>query len=334
MEGSDAANDNSPPPEPPADNSGSQAVATAETPPPAIGDTGATDDAVSGQAATDQAADAQASASGTAGGEGTGPLDAANDDMASAKVANDNAAKSTKVAESEPPAGVQGQPPDATAAGQSARDQAADAQLAGGVGTMGEGIRVSDAGNDSKTSVANDNAAQSIDVTRSKPPGGVVADTSAAGDVISSVNLGSDFVPPRAANDDVSGMNPDQDQGTPVIGRSWDTAVAKEWEGHAVIDLRANPNANEVWDEAYQRGDLRPDGNKVTAPGWSPENNRQWVQSSIIDQHAVVYLGTEPTEKNLQNEDLNQPAVFADEINQLEAAGYHRVGDYLVPPEL
>jgi hypothetical protein len=154
MEGSDAANDNSPPPEPSGGDSGSEAVATAETAPPAEtppqadGDTGAADDAVAGQAATDQAAGAQASANGTAGGEGTGPLDAANDNMAPRQVANDNAATSVEVAESEPPDGGQDGLTDATAIGQDASAQAADAQTAADERGVSEPTRTRESAND------------------------------------------------------------------------------------------------------------------------------------------------------------------------------------------
>ena len=143
----------------------------------------------------------------------------------------------------------------------------------------------------------------------------------------------SEFVIPRAANDDVAGARYDQSEGTPVIGRLQDTAVAGEWEGHAVIDLRANPNANEVWAEAHEAGELRPDGRPVTAPGWSPGLNEDWI-GSIVDSGAIAYLGSEPSGDNLLSSDHEHPSVFAGEIAQLEDAGYQRVGDYMVPEEL
>jgi hypothetical protein len=141
------------------------------------------------------------------------------------------------------------------------------------------------------------------------------------------------FIPPRAANDDVSGTVHNLSDGTPVIGRKWDTDAARQWQGHTVIDLRANPNANEIWEEAYEAEELRPDGNPVTEPGWSPELNRDWV-NSIIDNRSVVRLATEPAGRNLWSDKLNQPAVFADEINQFKSAGYQQIDDYLVPGEL
>ena len=137
----------------------------------------------------------------------------------------------------------------------------------------------------------------------------------------------------RAANDDVAGTKYDPKSGLPVIGRRWDTAVAKEWQGHHVIDLRANPNANQAWEEAYLRGDKRPDGNPVTAPGWSPELNEDWIDS-IIENRAPVYLGSNPEGGSLWNKDLNQPSVFADEVNRLKSRGYQHIDDYLVPEEL
>ncbi len=141
------------------------------------------------------------------------------------------------------------------------------------------------------------------------------------------------FVVPRAANDDVAGGTYDASEGTPVIGRLDDTTVAREWEGHAVIDLRANPNANEVWAEAHAAGELRPDGRPVTEPGWSPELNAEWIDS-IVDSSAIVYLGSEPTGDNLLSGDHEHSSVFAGEITQLEHAGYQLVGDYMVPGNL
>lgn len=144
----------------------------------------------------------------------------------------------------------------------------------------------------------------------------------------------SDFVRPRAANDDVAGTKHDPSEGIPVIGRRDDTVVARDWEGHAVIDLRANPNANEIWAEAHERGDLRPlDGRPVTEVGWSPELNEDWIRS-IVDNRAIVYLGSEPTGNNLLSDDHKYGSVFSSEINQLQDAGYRRVGNHLVPEEL
>lgn len=144
----------------------------------------------------------------------------------------------------------------------------------------------------------------------------------------------SDFVLPRAANDDVAGTKHDPSEGIPVIGRRDDTLVARGWEGHAVIDLRANPNANEIWVEAHERGDLRPlDGRPVTEVGWSPELNEDWIRS-IVDNRAIVYLGSEPAGDNLLSDDHKYGSVFSSEINQLQDAGYRQVGNHLVPEEL
>jgi hypothetical protein len=143
----------------------------------------------------------------------------------------------------------------------------------------------------------------------------------------------SGFVVPRAANDDVAGAKYAQSEGTPVIGRLGDTEVAGEWEGHTVIDLRANPNANEVWAEAHERGDLRPDGRPITEPGWSPELNEDWI-GSIVEKGAIVYLGSEPAGDNLVSSNHQYPSVFSTEIDQLQDAGYQRVGEYMVPEKL
>jgi uncharacterized protein YukE len=90
--------------------------------------------------------------------------------------------------------------------------------------------------------------------------------------------------------------------GTPVLGRTWDTEVAKDWPGHNVLDLQK----------------------------WNPDKNREWIQS-IIDQRGTVYVGS-PTKGNMWNAARNEPTVFAQELQQLKEAGYRPVGDYLVPP--
>jgi uncharacterized protein YukE len=90
--------------------------------------------------------------------------------------------------------------------------------------------------------------------------------------------------------------------GTPVIGRLEDTAVASDWPGHAVLNL----------------------------PKWNLDRNAEWIQS-VIDQRARVYVAS-PLEGNLRDATLNRPTVFALELQQLREAGYRRVGDYMEPP--
>lgn len=143
--------------------------------------------------------------------------------------------------------------------------------------------------------------------------------------------------------------------------------------GHTVLDPKPNPNANDFaekqadWERANDRlhkpipyGDLRdaqgrgdislaavysgesvPRGDRAgeepRKDGWSPPNNWTYVQSAI-DQRATFLLATDPEgtnpegRSNLKREG-DKPAVFAEEIAQLKAAGYTREGDYLVPPK-
>lgn len=90
-----------------------------------------------------------------------------------------------------------------------------------------------------------------------------------------------------------------------VIGRQVDTAVAKDWAGHKILDI----------------------------PNWTLKKNDAWVQG-IIDSRAKVYIGTPQTPKTLWDAANNRPTVFARELEQLRAAGYKQVGDYMHPPGL
>ena len=85
-----------------------------------------------------------------------------------------------------------------------------------------------------------------------------------------------------------------------VIGRQVDTAVAKDWAGHKILDI----------------------------PNWTLKKNDAWVQG-IIDSRAKVYIGTPQTLWDAAN---SRPTVFARELEQLRAAGYKQVGDYMHPP--
>jgi RHS repeat-associated protein len=88
-----------------------------------------------------------------------------------------------------------------------------------------------------------------------------------------------------------------------VLGRQADTAVAKDWAGHSVLDI----------------------------PDWSLAKNDAFVQQ-IVDQRATVYLGSPQTEANLFDAFNERPTVFARELEQLKAAGYQQTGDYMLPP--
>jgi RHS repeat-associated protein len=99
-----------------------------------------------------------------------------------------------------------------------------------------------------------------------------------------------------------------------VIGRWPDTKAALEWPGHEVLNL---PGANEaphspVW--------------------WDMEVNERWVADGIAK--GQVFYCASPEEGNMISTSARragQPTVFAQEIAQLKAAGYVKVGDYYVP---
>lgn len=88
-----------------------------------------------------------------------------------------------------------------------------------------------------------------------------------------------------------------------VIGRQWDTAVAKDWPGHEVLDI----------------------------PKWSPAKNDAWV-NGIIERQQRVYIASPKTKANLWDAVNNRTTVFGRELGQLFDAGYMRSGDYLLPP--
>lgn len=90
-----------------------------------------------------------------------------------------------------------------------------------------------------------------------------------------------------------------------VIGRQADTAVAKDWAGHEVLDLPANE--------------------------WSIAKNDQWVQG-VIDRKMSVYVGSNPTWENVWDAANGRTTVFGRELQQFQNAGYTWDGWYLVPP--
>jgi hypothetical protein len=90
-----------------------------------------------------------------------------------------------------------------------------------------------------------------------------------------------------------------------VIGRQVDTAVAKDWAGHTVLDLPQE--------------------------AWSLDVNDAFIEQAI-EEGQTVYLASATTEANLFDAVAGRATVFAREVQQFLAAGYTRVGDYLVPP--
>jgi hypothetical protein len=87
-----------------------------------------------------------------------------------------------------------------------------------------------------------------------------------------------------------------------VIGRQVDTAIAKNWAGHTVLDI-----AN-----------------------WTILKNDAWV-AQAISQDATVYLASPQTEATLWDLAANRTTVFGRELQQFFDAGYKQVGDYLIP---
>jgi hypothetical protein len=93
---------------------------------------------------------------------------------------------------------------------------------------------------------------------------------------------------------------------TIVLGRLSDTAIARA-EGRGVV---------------------------LDPPRWSPELNDEFIRGAI-EQRRTIYLASPTTRENLiqtSGQFAGQPTVFARELDMLRAAGYRRVGDYLVPP--
>jgi RHS repeat-associated protein len=87
-----------------------------------------------------------------------------------------------------------------------------------------------------------------------------------------------------------------------VLGRQIDTAVAKDWIGHRILDIK----------------------------DWTLAKNDAFI-NKIISEKAVVYLGSPQTKSTLWDAANNRMTVFARELQQLTAAGYKQIGDYLVP---
>lgn len=103
--------------------------------------------------------------------------------------------------------------------------------------------------------------------------------------------------------DDASALRGNADD-VVVLGRQSDTAVAKGWEGHVVLDT----------------------------PSWTLELNDAFIRGAI-DQGRRIYLAS-PIRGNLiqtAGRFAGQPTVFARELQMLRDAGYTRIGDYMVP---
>lgn len=90
-----------------------------------------------------------------------------------------------------------------------------------------------------------------------------------------------------------------------VIGRQPDTAVAKDWPGHDVLDI----------------------------DDWTPAKNAEWVDDGI--QNAQDFYTASPETGNLiqtQGPFKGNPTVFAEELEQVKGAGYKKVVDTYIHP--
>jgi hypothetical protein len=91
-----------------------------------------------------------------------------------------------------------------------------------------------------------------------------------------------------------------------VIGRLEDTAVAKRWSGHDVLDI----------------------------PKWSIDQNMQWVDEGIANKQ-TFYLAS-PEAGNMihtSGKFSGHPTVYAQELERIRNAGYVKIGDYYVHPD-
>ncbi len=88
-----------------------------------------------------------------------------------------------------------------------------------------------------------------------------------------------------------------------VIGRQLDTAVAKGWSGHTVLDI----------------------------PDWTIAKNDAWVRA-VIDRAAKVYLASPQNASTLFDAVAGRTTVFGRELGQFIAAGYKQIGNFLIPP--
>ena len=90
-----------------------------------------------------------------------------------------------------------------------------------------------------------------------------------------------------------------------VLGRQLDTAVAKHWSGHVILDLPPEK--------------------------WSLNANDAFI-AAVIQQRRRVYLASPITAENVYDAVGTRSTVFGREIDQLLDAGYKRRGDYFEPP--
>jgi RHS repeat-associated protein len=88
-----------------------------------------------------------------------------------------------------------------------------------------------------------------------------------------------------------------------VIGRQQDTAIAKDWSGHDVLDL--------------PRGE------------WTLQKNNLWIDEGITNKQSF-YKASPETRTNIWKTDASK-TVYGQELDQIRKAGYKDDGDYLLP---
>jgi RHS repeat-associated protein len=116
-------------------------------------------------------------------------------------------------------------------------------------------------------------------------------------------SLGDDLSGAGVAEQDAEAAA--SEQAMAVIGRQIDTAIAKDWAEHEVLDLPANE--------------------------WTLVKNDQWVQS-VIERKMSVYVGSDTLWPNLWDAAAGRQTVFARELGQFLNAGYTWDGWTLIPP--
>ena len=92
-----------------------------------------------------------------------------------------------------------------------------------------------------------------------------------------------------------------------VIGRLDDTAVAKGWAGHDVLDI----------------------------PNWTPQKNMQWIDQGLANKQPF-YTASPQAGNMVQTIGpfKGQPTIYAQELQRIQNAGYIQVGDYYVHPDM
>ncbi len=88
-----------------------------------------------------------------------------------------------------------------------------------------------------------------------------------------------------------------------MLGRLEDTKVARDWEGHDVLNIS----------------------------DWTIKKNDQWVEQGIKNKQE--FYTASPTKGNLWDKAANRETVYARELNQIKEAGYVKKGDSYIHPD-